>query len=327
MGDQNRGNRLIFIGGAPRSGTTLVQNILDSHPDICGGPELLHIPDIIELRKKLHNSIEKEYINILCTHADVDEYICSLIEHLLLPLSDKYGCKLLSEKTPQNVLVLSELISLFPASRFIFVVRDPRAIVSSMIQVRKLGEKGGISLPQYFTTMGAIRYSMHCFREGFAAAEIAPEKVLIVVYERLVKDVKNETKKICNFLGIEWSSQMMIPGQLKHLGEKAITKDQIWYDTRRYYSNPETQHIDKWKTQLTLIQQLLITICYVGYEDLVKLGYDFSLNNLIQSKRILGLSCNIFPRLSEKIWRNMASFARKIKMSLIGRRILKFIRI
>ena len=44
------GSRFIFVGGAPRSGTTLVQNMLDSHPDILGGPEFIHIPDIINLR-------------------------------------------------------------------------------------------------------------------------------------------------------------------------------------------------------------------------------------------------------------------------------------
>ncbi|NIA09336.1 MAG: hypothetical protein GWP10_06315 [Nitrospiraceae bacterium] len=120
MVDPNRGKRLIFVGGAPRSGTTLVQNMLDSHPDILGGPEFLHIPHIINLRKGLQHSIEREWIDLICSYDDVDKAICLLIECLLLPLADRHGCKFLSEKTPENVLVFSELISLFPGARFIY---------------------------------------------------------------------------------------------------------------------------------------------------------------------------------------------------------------
>lgn len=47
-----KGERLIFTGGAARSGTTLVQNILDSHPDIVGGPEFLHLEDLMAFKKK-----------------------------------------------------------------------------------------------------------------------------------------------------------------------------------------------------------------------------------------------------------------------------------
>ena len=53
-----RGNKFIFVGGAGRSGTTMVQNVLDSHPDIIGGPQFRNIPDIIDLRKKLHELME-----------------------------------------------------------------------------------------------------------------------------------------------------------------------------------------------------------------------------------------------------------------------------
>ena len=52
-----RGEQFIFVGGAARSGTTLVQNILDSYPYIIGGPEFRNIPSIIKLRNELHESI------------------------------------------------------------------------------------------------------------------------------------------------------------------------------------------------------------------------------------------------------------------------------
>ncbi len=137
MAEISNGRRLIFIGGSPRSGTTLVQNMLDSHPLILGGPEFLHLPNVINLRRTIHSSISREWIDIICTRDDVDRYIISSIKKLFLPLADKYQCEFYSEKTPENILVFSELIELFPEAYFIQVIRDPRGIVSSMQQVKK----------------------------------------------------------------------------------------------------------------------------------------------------------------------------------------------
>lgn len=307
MVDPIKGHRFIFVGGSPRSGTTLVQNMLDSHPDICGGPEFFHIPDIIEVRKKLHQSIAKELIDLFCSYEDVDRLICSLIESLLLPLADKYECKLLSEKTTANVLVFPELIDLFPGARFIHVVRDPRAIVASMLQVGIRAKKVGRPTASFVAnTSTAIDYAKKCLNAGFAASKLAPDKVLTVVYERLVTDSERETKRMCDFLKIEWSSQMMHPGSVKHLGEKPIVNE-VWYDKKTYYRDPEPGQIYKWKTQLTPIQQVIVAESFREVEGLVKLGYDFSPDDLSPISRILGLAF---------------SFVRKIPMMVrLGRRL------
>ncbi|WP_347275212.1 sulfotransferase [Candidatus Kuenenia sp.] len=233
----NQDERLIFIGGSPRSGTTLVQNILDSHPDIFGGPEFLHLPDIIHLREKLHGSISRGWIDLFCSCEDVDGYIRSFIENLLLPLADKQRSKFISEKTPENILVFSELLKLFPQAHFIHVIRDPRAIVFSMQQVRNRAINKGFIPPAFTATISAsIKYAERCINAGLTASKNAPDKVLTVVYERLVIDPEKETKKICKFLGFEWNSQMIFPANKEHLGEKAITSksNEIWYDKKMY---------------------------------------------------------------------------------------------
>ncbi len=184
MVDQKRCERFIFVGGAPRSGTTMVQNILDSHPDICGGPEFLHIPDIINLRRKLHRSIRQGYIDLYCSYNEVDKNICSLIEKFLLSLANKHGCKFFSEKTPENVLVFSELTQLFSQAYFIHIVRDPRATVSSMQEVRARFESKGLNPPVFSANISAsIEYLKKCLNAGFAASKNAPDRVLtLVVY-------------------------------------------------------------------------------------------------------------------------------------------------
>jgi len=107
MNNPSGSERLIFVGGCPRSGTTLVQNMLDSHPDIFGGPEFLHFEDLIRFRKILGRSISVGWIDLFCSHDDLDHHLRTLIQNLFLPLADRQGCAYMSEKSPMNVLVLS----------------------------------------------------------------------------------------------------------------------------------------------------------------------------------------------------------------------------
>jgi hypothetical protein len=146
----SQGERLIFVGGAPRSGTTLVQNMLDCHEEIYGGPEFLHIPDIVRVRSKLHASIARKWIDLICSYEQVDKMTAAWIEDFLLPLADAQRARFFSEKTPENVLVFPQLIELFPKARFIFVVRDPRAIVSSLLEVGARARAKALK-PPFFT--------------------------------------------------------------------------------------------------------------------------------------------------------------------------------
>lgn len=315
MNNSNGSERLIFIGGCPRSGTTLVQNMLDSHPDIFGGPEFLHLQDFIELRKKLRGSITREWIDLFCSHDGLDQHLRSLILDLFLPLADKHGCKYMSEKSPMNVLVFLELTELFPEAHFIHVIRDPRAIVSSLQAVCTRAKQKQINIPHFTADISSsIAYTSRCFEAGLAALKKAPDKILTVTYECLVKDPERETKKICKFLGLEWNSQMITPQKNKHLGEKAITSrsGEIWYDVKTYYQDPHDKNIEKWKKRLSPIQQVRITRAFKDYEEIRTFGYDFSLDNLPWMKRIFMTGLSVFLEFSRKLYMRFISPARRI---------------
>lgn len=297
-----RQERLVFIGGAPRSGTTLVQNILDSHPNICGGPEFIFLREIIDLRRKIHQNIKQEILADICSYQEADQKIGSLIENFFLPLANKNNCSLYSEKTPENILVFSELIELFPASSFIYVVRDPRAVVSSLLQVGKRAQAQGIRGIKYIRNLKtAITHTQECLEQGFFSVRKTPEKILIIVYENLVTEPENETKKICKFLGIEWSKQMLKPGKFEHIGEKAITKNEIWYEQKLYNRNPEANEINKWKNLLTSTQKMRIFLAFRKNNDLKQLGYNISEDEIPIVNRIIGWIEHVFVKKVVKI--------------------------
>jgi len=308
-----RGERLIFVGGAMRSGTTLVQNILDSHPDIFGGPEFRHIPDIIDLRNKLHETIKLKKIHEFCSCDDADRYIYTLIESLLLPLADKNKCRYLSEKWPYNILVFSELKSVCPGSRFIRVVRDPRAVIASEIKVREKRHEKKIpsnydgSLSDFMEIIGKTKT---LFLSGAASTNIAPERELIVEYEKLVADVESETRRICKFLEIPWSAEMMYPAKKKHLGEEAMTRIGVHYTKESFNRNPETTSIDRWKNELTSIRKALIAVYFRDMKELANFGYCFNGDSF-----------------SQKVLIDIIGKIRKIRKfaiaTLVGRKIFK----
>jgi len=294
--NSNRGEKYIFIGGAPRSGTTLIQNMIDSHPDICGLPELLFIPQTIHLRKLIRNWIDDGSIDLVCSHEDLDNNISAFIENFINPLKDKYKCQLISEKSPENVLVFNELIELFPMAKFIHMIRDPRAVISSMLQVRnKANQTGHYSHVDFNGIRLAIEYTQKRLKVGFEATQKAPDRILTVTYEKLVHDPENETRRICHFLNIQWSEQLMYPSRFRHIAEKSVTREinSPYYDKQSYCRDPEVKEIDKWKRILSSAEQIRITDAFKRWEceeDLQKLGYDLSLDHLNNGEKIFGKS-------------------------------------
>lgn len=272
------GERFIFVGGAPRSGTTLVQNMLDCHPDVWGGPEFLHLPDITAVRDKLRDSVGRGWIDHYVSREQLDALTRGLIEALLLPAADGANKKWLSEKSPQNVFAFAALVEMFPAAHFLHVVRDPRAVVASLLQVgTRAKEKGVPSAAYTYTCSGAIAYTRKCLEAGFAATRSAPGRIYTVVYEQLVQNPDPASRALCAYLGIDWTEQMLRPGDVQHVGEKAITQasGEVWYDQASYQRNIDAHSLEDWRQKLTPAQQHEITAAFAGHVDLENLGYQF----------------------------------------------------
>ncbi|OWK38565.1 sulfotransferase family protein [Fimbriiglobus ruber] len=273
-----KGERLVFVGGAPRSGTTLFQLILDSHPRVFGGPEFDCLPNIAHAWRRVVDALDAGRITAFCTRDQIDTCFGTLVENLLLPAADARGADVLCEKTPFNVLVFSFLLEMLPRSRGVHVVRDPRAVVSSMLAVGARSRAKGAPTPDFVETVGAaVRFTRQCLDSGFAAAERFPDRLLTIQYESLVADPANEIKRVCGFLGVEFDDRMLAPDRQPHLDLDAIlvTNDGTWVDPTLDLQGIARTRTAAWERDLTRDQIGLVCEEFRGHPLLRRLGYRF----------------------------------------------------
>jgi len=271
-------DRLIIVGGAPRSGTTLVQNILDSHSAITGGPEFDRLPDIMRLKELLYHSIEVGRIDLYCGKGDVDRGLGDLIEGLICPYGDSKGGRYISEKTPNNVLVFSDLMPVLPRAKFIFCLRDPRAIISSLLEVGKRARKKGLMTEGYtrslFRSIQAVRRYIYM---GYKAYQEDPERVLIIKFEDLVRNPELITRDICAFLSLPWEGGMVNPGAQSHdtthvvgAGKEA---DGVWYTQENISANIDEGKSSGWFKKLPFYKRVIIEAGFIRFIDMPMFDY------------------------------------------------------
>ncbi|MBT8462257.1 MAG: sulfotransferase, partial [Gemmatimonadetes bacterium] len=268
------GNRLLFVGGAPRSGTTFAQNVLDSHPEIFGTPELLHLPDLLGVRSLLLSSVERQLIDLFCDQSTVDRATYGFVEQILGPVVAASDARFVSEKTPSNALVFPQLRELFPEARFIFVIRDPRAVVSSMLEVGRRAREMDRGAPEFTRDVRvAIRSIREHLTAGFEFSRSEPDRCFVLRFEDLAARPAATTRDLCDFLDLPWTSSMIAPHKLPHAGERAITMDGVWYDRSSFNRGPDATRVDAWATELDPGHQVLATRAFSDHAGLREAGY------------------------------------------------------
>jgi hypothetical protein len=218
--------RLIFVGGSPRSGTTLAQRILDCHPEVYGGPEFDFVPPIVDLFQDMRRAIQSGRIDaILDEKGLINAFRCLLVA-LLLPKLQAEGVGYLSEKTPSNVLAFPWLEECAPEAKKILVIRDPRDVVCSMLEVgqrqrRRQGRASGFVRD----TVAAVDYMNQCLGAGTALAETSGN-CLVVYYEEMVSDPISVANRMYRFIGVSEMEHL----DLENEQFKAARNRESWID-------------------------------------------------------------------------------------------------
>ena len=185
----------IFIVGMPRSGSTLVEQIISSHSQVTGAGEL-------SFAAQFGGSIAMGF-----SEAN---------REALLNFKDKYlekiqniasGDLFVTDKMPQNFRFIGLLASAFPEAKIVHVKRNPAAVCWGNYKQYFASEGLGYS----FALDDVIKYyELYKNIMEFWAKQF-PSRIHDVDYELLTVNQENETRKIINFIGLDWEEKCLSP--------------------------------------------------------------------------------------------------------------------
>ncbi len=189
----------IFVVGMQRSGSTLVEQILDSHPDIEGTAELTEFPTIIREQgdiAKRRGIMFGEHLRRMSP-----EELRALGEDYLqrarvYRLTDK---PYFTDKMPANWMYVGVIRLVLPNAKIIDVRRHPLACCFS--NWKQLYGKG---LEHTYSMENMGRYYADYVRLLRLLDSVQPGKIHRVIYERLVDDVEGEVRRLLDYLGLRF---------------------------------------------------------------------------------------------------------------------------
>ncbi|CAF0708782.1 unnamed protein product [Brachionus calyciflorus] len=197
-------DRIVFIGGNPRSGTTLMRVLLDVHGSIYCGPETVILLPFMALSKKLNEQLPPNVLMVRTriTAKSLKEATANFILHVLKN-RNKQEDKILCAKDPPILNYMDILVDLFPNSKFIFMVRDGRAVSFSWLGYRKLeyNFQNYLDLLKEWDDRNNITMTL-CDRVG-------PSYCKMVKYENLVLNKELVLRDLMKFLELEWNDNML----------------------------------------------------------------------------------------------------------------------
>jgi tetratricopeptide (TPR) repeat protein len=198
----------VFILGMPRSGTTLVEQVVSSHSKVTGAGELSYV-------KMFGSSIARGVIRAN------DEIILGFRERYIEALKIRSDDRsIVTDKMPHNFLYVGLIFSAFPDAKIIHVNRDPAATCWSNYK-HYFATKGlgyCYDLDDTVSYFGLYKDLMQFWLGHYG------DRIYNLNYENLTINQDVETRKLIRYLGLEWEDECLSPQQNKRAVRTASQK-------------------------------------------------------------------------------------------------------
>jgi hypothetical protein len=241
--------RAVFVGGAARSGTTMLGDLLGAHPGHVCMPETSYKVHVIRRARWGRPDADLAAgLELVAQHPKFKEtgielpaldrpLLPALFDHLVASYGDaigKPGAGIWIDQTPSNIAIGRTLLELFPDAKLIHLIRDGRAVAASMLPL----DWGPNNV------VGAAKAWLRTVAQGMALETAYPARVYRVKYEELVRDPAAVLQRICRFADLEFRPEMANGGGL------AVPKT-----TRGQHAlvgkPPDPRRAEAWRTALT----------------------------------------------------------------------------
>ena len=264
--------RPVFVFSLPRSGSTLLQRMLATHPEIATASEpWILLPQLYALRE---TGVVAEYGHRTAARAIADfgdslpggrdDYLAE-VRRSALALYDRAGgdATWFLDKTPRYHLIVDEIMALFPDARFVFLWRNPLAVAASMIE--SFG-RGHWNLDRYDVDLhGGLERLV-------TAAGRGDERAIAVRFEDVVADPDAATAAIFRLLELEPAAATAAGfgevGLGGRMGDRTGTVS---------YQAVSAEPLDRWRETMANPLRKRWCAAYlrrVGGERLGAMGYD-----------------------------------------------------
>ncbi len=191
----------IFLVGFPRSGTTLLENVLAAHPNVV----TLEEKDCLEAASATYLTSDQTLERL----ARINPGEALRQRDVYWSMVRKFGVeprgRVFIDKMPLSTVLLPLIAKLFPDARILFARRDPRDVVLSCFR-RRFAMSA--AMYQFLNLESAGAYYDAVMRISELYRDLLPLPVHVVRYESLVDDFDGTTRAACDFLGLEWNQSM-----------------------------------------------------------------------------------------------------------------------
>jgi tetratricopeptide (TPR) repeat protein len=217
----------VFLVGFPRSGTTLLEQVLAAHPDI----------ETLEERDCLVKALEDFVVppNGLSLFAQLNTAGLAPYRDAYWATAKEYGAKrnrrVFVDKLPLNSVLLCLVAKLFPDAKILFAVRDPRDVVLSCFRRRF---EMNLQMYELLTLAGAASYYDRVMRLSDLYRDKLGLPTHLLRHEDLVRDFASETQKLCEFLDLPAAGSMA--DFAEHARAKSINTPSATQVARGLYS-------------------------------------------------------------------------------------------
>jgi tetratricopeptide (TPR) repeat protein len=221
-------DRLVFIVGLPRSGTSLVEQIAASHPLVFGAGERKDIANIQAALGQGQWLRSPDVWDRALVRREASAY------NLRLHSLDNNAVRII-DKMPDNILGLGQIAVLFPRCRIVVCRRDLRDVCLSCFFQAFLEDT-----TNWADDLGDCGFRAYeTYRLADHWRKILPVPVLEIQYETLVGNLESESRRVIEFLGLEWDPACLA----FHETERTVKTASHWQVRQPLY----TSSVGRWR--------------------------------------------------------------------------------
>ena len=227
----------IFILGMPRSGTTLIEQIISTHSKVHGAGELTFLPEIMHLSNWDKNTDSKKFLQTIRK-----EYLSKILK---LNIKQKY----IIDKNPFNFLYVGFILKAMPEAKIVHMHRNPMAVCWSNYKANFF-DNVGMDYAHRLDTIAEfylIYYDIMRFWK-----ELYTDCFINIDYDKFVTNSEKNSKSLLKSIGLEWEDKISRFSE----NERVVVTNSLFQVRSKVYKNSSQDWL-KFEKHLSPIIEIL----------------------------------------------------------------------